>query len=140
ISETTSPNVGTITVGNLGLRAVNAIAMTNANDVTVGALGASVTGAGQGIAFIDANDLTVGSPNGVNGITTNGGAVFLNTTNGNLAVTTAINAGSAPIALVVGGTDHLFSNTATITNGGVNPISIAADRMDLKAVITNTST
>src|SRR5581483_5691314 len=59
---------------------------------------------------------------------------------GNLTVSTSISAGNAAISLAAGGTDSLLSNTATITNGGVNLISLVADRMDLKAVITNTST
>lgn len=135
-------NSGThITAPELALRSVNAVVLDQGNNIGQ-ALAGSVTGAGQGFTFIQGftTKLTIGSVDGLDGITTNGGAIVVNTSNADLAVTKAVNAGSAAIAMTTGGADHTFTVSATITNDGVNPITLTADRMDLQAVITNTST
>lgn len=130
----------TISVSQLALQSTNEINLSGGNNVGQ-ALAASVTGTGQKFAFVQmaGASLNIGNVDGVDGITTNDGAIFL-FTRGDLQVSNAINTGSAEINLRVAGTDSLLSNTATITNGGVNTILLEADRMDLKAVITNTST
>lgn len=129
----------TITVSQLALEASNAIELGNDNVVSA-ALGAFVFGLGQEFVFTQAagTPLVIGTVDGVQGIATNDGQILV-TTSADLQVTSAIVAGSAQISLRVGGADNLFKNTATITNGGDNPIQISADRMDLKAVITNTN-
>ena len=59
--------------------------MTNAgNDVTT--IAANVTGAGNAFSYTDANALTIGTVDGINGITTNNGAITVTTTNGALTV------------------------------------------------------
>src|SRR5207302_38965 len=100
------------------------------------ALRATVTGTGS----VNVANVPAGGSLTVTTATTNNGAINISTAAGGLSVTGAINAGNAPITLTAGGTDSTFSNTATITNGGTNPITISADRMNLQAVITNTST
>src|SRR5262249_36601211 len=96
--------------------------------------------AGQPFAFSAAGALAVGSVDGVSGITTSSGLVSVQTAAGNLAINNAVNAGTAPIALSAGGAGSTLSSTATISNGGAHPIPRTADRMDLHAAITNTST
>src|SRR5207302_2761174 len=90
-------NAGAIVVANLAIRAVNAVSMPQANDVTTGALAADVTGAGQGFTFTDGNDLTIGTADGLNGAITNGGAITVDTA-GNLTVNQNVSAGAATIS------------------------------------------
>src|SRR5207302_1282613 len=123
---------GTVTVANLAIRAVNAVSMPQANDVTTGALAADVTGAGQGFTFTDANDLTIGTADGLNGATTNGGAITVDTA-GNLTVNQNVSAGAATISLTAGGAESLLTSAAAISNSGGNTITIAANRMALGA-------
>jgi hypothetical protein len=129
----------TLTIPNLALRAVNAVTLNQANDVTTGALAADVTGAGQSFSFTDANDLTVGTADGLSGITTNGGVISVDTT-GNLTVDQNVSAGAATIDLVAGGSGNLFSNNAAISNSGGNQITIEADRLALGTPLTSSIT
>ncbi|MBI1918387.1 MAG: hypothetical protein HYS12_27160, partial [Planctomycetes bacterium] len=121
----------TITVPNLAIRAVNAVTLDQANDVTTGALAANVSGANQSFNFTDANDLTIGTADGLMGITTNGGTIVVTTTNGNLTVNNNVSAGAANINLIAGGTDSTFTNNAVISNSGGLQITVIADRMAL---------
>ena len=79
--------------------------MNQANDVTT--LAATVTGAGNAFSYNDANALTIGTVDGVNGITTNNGAITVATTNGALTVSNTpaapdVNAGTSTVALIQG--------------------------------------
>jgi hypothetical protein len=132
---------GSLAVSNLAVRAAGSVALNQGNDVTQ-ALAAAVSGAGQGFALGQgsAHPLVLGSVDGLTGIATSDGAVSLITAASNLQIAKLINAGSAPVALTAGGTDSLLSITAVVNNAGVNPITLAADRMDLQATITNIST
>lgn len=94
----------------------------------------------QPFQFTNSGSVTIGSVDGQFGITTNDGAISVSTMSGDLTVSDEIIAGSAAINVSAGGTDSKLSNTATINNSGVNPITLTADRMDLRATITNTST
>jgi hypothetical protein len=140
VSETIIPNLGTISVANLAIRAVNAVAMNNANDVTTGALAADVTAAGQGFGFTDANGLTIGTADGLMGITTNGGAIVVLANAGNLTVNNNVSAGAATITLTAGGLNHLFSNNAAISTSGGHMITIVGDQMALGASPTSSIT
>ena len=74
-------NVGaTITTTNLAVTSVGAVTLNQANDVTT--LAATVTGAGNAFAYTDANALTIGTVNGINGVSTNNGAISVATTTG----------------------------------------------------------
>ncbi len=105
-------------------------------------MAATVTGAGLGFTFTQGftANLVIGSVDGLAGVTTNGGAILVSTTAGNLQVSSAINAGSGSTTLTAGGTDSLLSNNAGIYNVGTNAIVLTADRMNLAAAITNSST
>lgn len=122
---------GTITAANVAVSALDAVTLSQANDVTTGALAAAVVNIGQGFTFTDANDLTIGTVAGVVGITTNSGPIAVNTTAGNFTVNQNVSAGAATIDLTAGGGESVFTNSAAISNSGGNPINIAANRMAL---------
>jgi hypothetical protein len=138
---TQAPGSSQIDVAELALRSVGAVILTSGNNIGQ-AFAASVTGAGQGFAFVQGftTMLVIGSVDGMSGITTTDGVISLAVDDGDMQVSSAINAGSAPINLSTSRTDGLLSISATISNAGVNPIVLTADRMDLKAAITNDST
>jgi hypothetical protein len=128
---------GTVTAGNVVVSALDAVALDQANDVTTGALAATVTGIGQGFTFTDANDLTIDTVAGVVGITTNNGPIAINTTAGNLTVNQNVSAGAATIDITAGGGESVFTNNAAINNTGGNPINIAANRMALNGAVAS---
>ncbi len=70
ISETTSPNVGTVSVADLAVRAVGAVSLGQANAVT-GAFAAT----GPSVLFVNGGDLTIGTADGLVGVTSTAGAI-----------------------------------------------------------------
>src|SRR5262249_25272770 len=118
----------TITIPNLAIRATNAVTLTQNNDVTTGALAASVTTGGQTFSFTDVNSLTIGSVDGLAGITTEDAAITVTTT-GNLTVNNNVNAKSGTVTLTAQGANSTLTNNATISNLGGNTITLQADRM-----------
>ncbi len=130
IAETSAPNVATVSVANLALHAVNAVTLTNTNDVTT--LAVKVTGDGQGFSFTNAHQLSIGNVDGVSGIATSNGAINVNTINGDLSVGhVTVFSGAATINLTAGGLDSEFSNSTGLVEAGDQNITISADRMDL---------
>src|SRR5262249_12785752 len=81
--------------------------------------------------FVNAGDLTIGTVDGIVGVTTNDGAINIQTLSGNLTVNNDVSAGAATIRLVANGLNRLFSNNAAISNSGGKTITIAADQMAL---------
>ncbi len=120
----------TLAVTNLSVQAAGGVNLGQANPVS------TLTGTTSGTAFtfLASGSLTVTA------LTTSGGAITVGTASGNLSVTGAVTAGSAPISFTAGGTDSTFANTSTVTDDGASAITVTADRMNLGAVITNTST
>jgi hypothetical protein len=131
---------GTIAVPDLAVRAVNAVTMNNANDVSGNTLAANVTGAGQGFSFTNNGPLTIGTVDGLQGITTNGGAITVTATAGNLTVNNNVSAGAATITLEAGGSNNLFTNNAAISNSGANQIALIGDQMALGTSPTSSIT
>ena len=133
ISGGTVTQTAPITETNLAVTAVGAVTLTNAgNDVTT--LAAKVTGAGNAFAYTDANALTIGTVDGINGITTNNGAITVATTNGALTVSNTpaapdVNAGTSTVALTAGGANQLLTVTGTVT--GTGGVTYTADNMTL---------
>jgi hypothetical protein len=121
----------TITIPDLAIRAVNAVNLPEANDVEATSLAANVTGAGQSFTFTDANALTIGTVDGLSGITTNGGAITVTASAGDLSVNQNVSAGSANVALTALGTDSFINNNAAISNSGANTITLQANEMAL---------
>ena len=126
VSETTSPNVGTIAVADLVVRAVNAVTLTNANDVSANTLAADVTGAGQGFSFVNSGDLTIGTVDGVSGITTNGGAIAVSTTNGDLTV-------NQPVRTTASGGTITLSSTGAFTSNAAGTVSTQGGALNIVA-------
>ena len=130
---TVTENVGaTITTTNLAVSSVGAVTLNQANDVTT--LAANVTGANNAFAYTDANGLTIGTVDGINGITTNNGAITVTTTNGALTVSNTpaapdVNAGTSTVALTAGGVNQLLTVTGTVT--GTGGVTYTADNMTL---------
>src|SRR5262249_14463192 len=73
------------------------------------------------------------------GVTATGGDIDV-TTSGALTVDNDVSAGAATITLEAGGTNHLFSNNAAISNSGGNPITLIGDQMALGASPTSSIT
>jgi hypothetical protein len=102
---------------SLSVTAVGPVLMTDANQV--GTLAASVTGAGNAFTFRnDSLDLTIGTVGGVSGITTNGGAITLQTTtSGNLILSQPVSTGSSSVSTVT------LNSAGTITGSGSGAIT-----------------
>jgi hypothetical protein len=109
----------------LAITAVGPVSMADPNQV--GTLAASVTGAGNSFLFRnDSLDLAIGTVGAVVGITTNGGAITLETTNsGNLALSQAVSTGSSAVSTVtltsagtISGNGAITAGTLTGSSGG----------------------
>jgi hypothetical protein len=124
---------GSIAANNLVIRSVNAVTMNGANDIA-GTLAGAVSTGGQAFTYTDTNSLTVGTADGLSGISTNDAAITVTTTNGSLTLTgVPITAKNGPISLTAGGANSSLTNGAAISNLGLNPITLQADRMLLSA-------
>lgn len=89
-----STAAGTLTVGQLALEAPGGVTLNNANTVST----LAGTTAGTPFSFTNSTLLTIGVVDGMNGISTTGGAVTL--TSPDLAVTQAVNSGAGNINLI----------------------------------------
>ena len=99
-------------------------------------LAATVTGAGDAFAYTDATGLTIGTVDGLNGITTNNGAITVATTTGaltvsNTAAVTDVNAGTSTVALTAGGANQLLTIAANASVSGTGGVTYTADNMTL---------
>jgi len=129
----TVTDTNTITETNLAIQSVGAVTLNSANNVTT--LAANVTGAGNAFSYTnEADSVAIGSVDGVNGITTLGGAVTVAAVSGltsSQAITTTagintgtisgavdldVTAGAASIALA--GNIITIGNTSNATTAG----------------------
>jgi hypothetical protein len=132
-----------VTVPELAVRAVNAVSLSQGHNVGQ-ALAASVTGAGQGFTFGQGfvTKLTVGSVDGLDGVTTNGGAVAISTTGIDLAgsdleVDKNVTAGAAAIALTAA-ESLTVQPPASVSAGGAVNITVGAANGGSTSVISGT--
>ena len=138
-SNVTENAGATITETNLAINAVGSVTLNEANNLTT--IAANVTGAGNAFSYTDANALAVGSVDGINGVTTNNGAIAVATTNGaltvsNTAAVTDVNAGTSTVALTAGGANQLLTVTGAVT--GTGGVTYTADNMTLTGATTAT--
>jgi hypothetical protein len=133
------PQLQIIDTGGAG----SAVTLTNVGN-SVGTLAADLTGTASGVpfSFTNAGPLTVGTvaaTTTTNGITTNNGNIAVNTVNGTLTVSQAVNAGSGTASLTAGSTgagagpftgNNLAINAAVTGTGGV---VLKADNMAINA-------
>jgi hypothetical protein len=115
----------TLTTPGLAIRAVNAVTLTEANDITTGALAVNVTAAGQSVAFVDANGLTIGSADGVSGLTTNNGTITLAAGADSLLTSVAAITGSS--ATLTADRMNLAGGTINVGSGATNIVSLRPD-------------
>ena len=118
---------------------MGSVTLNEANNLTT--IAANVTGAGNAFSYTDANALAVGSVDGINGVTTNNGAITVATTNGALTVSNTaaapdVNAGTSTVALTAGGANQLLTVTGTVT--GTGGVTYTADNMTLTGATTAT--
>src|SRR5262249_967527 len=114
---------GMIDPGALVVVSAGPVTLGNAN--TVASLAATVGGAGAGFLFNNtAVNLTIATVDGVAGVTTNDGAITLQTTGfGNLSLTAPVNAGAGDVTLNISGTIGQ-TGAGTIAAGGLSGVSI----------------
>jgi hypothetical protein len=93
--------------------------------------GQAFAGPAPAFSFTDSTALNIGSVDGASGINTDGGAITVHTTAGDLTVNDGVNARSGAIDLTAGGAGALLTNNAAVANSGGNPIQLVADRMAL---------
>jgi hypothetical protein len=82
---------GLVSGANLSVTSLNAVNLAT----NVAVLTASVTGASESLRILESNDLTIGTGN----VVTNGGAINITLTGGNLTGTGRVNAGSGNVTL-----------------------------------------
>jgi hypothetical protein len=128
-----------LTVTNLALRSVGAISLGASNSATV--LAASISGAGNAFQFTDPTALTIGSVDGVNGISTNNGAITVTTNTGGLTVndtpaSSDINAGTSTVLLQALGTNQLLTIASMANVAGTGGVTLVADNMNLAGTVS----
>jgi autotransporter-associated beta strand protein len=128
----------------------NGVSFTGTNNVDT--LAIALSGAGDGVSYTDADGLTVGTVGGVTGITTNGGAVTLTSTTGNIGLNNnsvlsqggliTLTATAGAINDADGGTPASIINvTGQATLSAATGIGTSGDRIDTQvATLSATNT
>ena len=121
-----------VIASTLAVTAVGPVSMLDANQV--GTLAANVTGAGNGFSFRNDNlTLTIGTVGAVSGVTTNNGAVMIETTtSGSIAINQPITAGTTMAAVTAAAGGSITQTAAVTATGG---ITLTADTMTLGAAV-----
>jgi trimeric autotransporter adhesin len=128
---------GAVNYTNLSLNTTGPVTLTGSNDVTN--LAAAVSGAGSVFSFNDVDDITLTSVGGVNGISTNNGAISITTANGpvlvaNTAAGADVNAGTGLALLSAGSsgaTDFAVQVGASANVTGTAGVILVGDHIDL---------